>query len=118
MSRIKVMRAIFTIFQLILATAGVTGQGKDSILTPRDTPHPENVVGKLQLSKKDLMMKTARSIAHGEGSERKCDHMDDLKKFLPDLDSPKEPRGGRPERGGPAGLRSQAWCDTPSAVRA
>ncbi len=94
MSRIKVMRAIFTIFQLILATAGVTAQGKDSILTPRDTPHPENVVGKLQLSKKDLLMKTARSIAHGEGSERKCDHMDDLKKFLPDLDSPKEPHGG------------------------
>ena len=85
---------IFLLLGMSLLVCSASGQSRDSILTPRDSPHPESAVSHLHLKKKDMLMRNSRSIAHGAGSDRKCEHMDDLKKFLPDLDSPKEPHGG------------------------
>ena len=64
-----------------------------AVLTPRDSANPEKLQANLHVTKRD-QIKIPRSISHGAGSERKCDHEDDLKKFLPDLDAPKEPHGG------------------------
>ena len=81
-------------FILVLACYVVVNGINEAVLTPRDVAHPEDILKRVSpVSKKD-QLKIPRSITHGEGAGRKCEHEDDLKKWLPDLESPKPPEGG------------------------
>ncbi len=81
---------LILVFYLLNA---VRGAHEEAILTPRDVANPEDMLKSVPISKKD-QLKIPRSIIHGEGAKRKCEHEDDLKKWLPDLESPKPPEGG------------------------
>ena len=84
-----------TLLLLLLTSTTIAEASKDeAVLTPRDVAHPEDFLKiAAHVGRKD-QLKIPRSIVHGEGASRKCEHEDDLKKWLPDLESVKEPLGG------------------------
>lgn len=61
-------------------------EDRTPLLLDRDSSEPEAVAKRLQLRKKDqVLLAKSLSIIHGhpQGANRTCDHVDDVKKFLP-----------------------------------